>query len=292
MEKRKRRLGDRYDGRKVRTLPPMNYISPFVMKTRNDAYILFQNRIELGRIEEYIRSKRRKGMRSFGFMHVIISAYVRVVSQRPAINRFISGQRIFQREDIVLSMMVKKSMSLNEQETGIKPIFQPEDTVYDVYNKLDEAVQLAREEGDSTDLDNVARVLVRLPALILRFFVGLMGTLDYFGKLPKALHRASPFHASLFLSNLGSLGIPPVFHHLYNFGNVPAFMTFGAKYSETFLNKDGVPEKKKYINYTVVLDERITDGHYMANAMKYLEHVLKHPNELDMPPETVVEDVD
>ncbi|MDD4715363.1 MAG: 2-oxo acid dehydrogenase subunit E2 [Oscillospiraceae bacterium] len=292
MEKRKRKIGDRYDGRRVRTLPPMNYISPFVMKARNDAYVLFENRIELGQIEEYIRGKRRKGMRSFGFMHVIISAYVRVLSQRPALNRFISGQRIFQREEIVLSMMIKKSMSLNDQETGIKTIFQPEDTIYDVYRKLDNSIQFAKEEGDSTDLDNVARVLVHLPALVLRFFVGVMGILDYFGIMPKALNRTSPFHASIFFSNLGSLGIPPVFHHLYNFGNIPAFMTFGSKYTENVLNKDGVAERKKYINYTVVLDERITDGHYMANALKYMEHLLKNPHELDTPPETVVRDLD
>ncbi|MGI6498223.1 MAG: hypothetical protein ACOX0U_05300 [Oscillospiraceae bacterium] len=291
MKKQKRRFGDRYDGRRVRSLPPMQYITPFVMRTRNDAHLFFETRIEVGKSEEYIRSMRLKGMRGFGFMHLVIAAYVRVVSQRPAMNRFISGQRIFQREDIVLSMMVKKGMKLNEQETGIKVMFEPDDTVYEVYSKMQEAIEEARAASDSTSLDSVARVLVRLPALILRFFVFLMHLLDYFGLMPKAIHHASPFHASLFVSNLGSLGIRPVFHHLYNFGNVPAFLTFGAKYVEITPDRSGNLQKKKYIDYTVVLDERISDGHYMASALKYLEHLLKNPHELNIPPTHIEKDV-
>jgi hypothetical protein len=291
MSKRKHRFGDRYDGRRVRSLPPMHYVTPFIMRTRNDAQLFFQKRIEVTKAEEYIRSMRRKGLRGFGFMHLFVAAYVRVISQRPAINRFISGQRIYQREDIVLSMMVKKGMKLNDQETGIKPEFAPTDTVYEVYEKMQGAIALARVEGDSTALDQVARVLIRMPSLFLRLFLSVANGMDYFGILPKTIHRASPFHASVFLSNLGSLGVPPVFHHLYNFGNVPAFLTFGAKYGETTLDRDGNLERKKYIDYTITLDERITDGHYLASALKYMEHLLKNPHELDVPPDHVEEDI-
>ena len=290
-QKRRRRLGDRYDGRRVRSLPPMQYITPFVMRTRNDAHVFFETRLEVSNAEEYIREMRRKGLPGFGFMHLVIAAYVRVISQRPAMNRFISGQRIYQREDIVLSMMVKKGMKLNDQETSIKPEFEPTDTVYEVYEKVQAAIENARAEPDSTPLDSVARALFKIPALILRFFVFLMNGLDYFGIMPKVIHRASPFHASIFMSNLGSLGIRPVFHHLYNFGNVPAFLTFGAKRTEYVPQRDGSLERKKYIDYTVVMDERISDGHYMASALKYLEHLLKYPHELDVPPETVETDV-
>jgi len=290
MSNKKRRFGDRYDGRKIRTLPPMEYISPFVMKTRNDASNLFQNKAPLFAIENYVRQKRREGFTGFGFMHVAIAAYVRTVSQFPAINRFISGQRIYQREDIVLSMMIKKTMELNSQETGIKVILSPTDTATDVFTKVEAAIALARQEGDSTSLDFVARALVKLPSLILRGFVGLMNTLDYFGIMPKSIHEASPFHASIFMSNLGSLGIPPVFHHLYNFGNVPVFLTFGSKYSVNELQLDGSVKKTRYIDYTVVSDERITDGHYFAQAFKCIDRIFKKPSILDNPPDEVVED--
>jgi len=293
MQKRKRRLGDRYDGRKIRTLPPMDYVAPFIMKTRNDASNLFGGSAELGRIENYIRGKRKEeGLDGFGFMHVIVAAYVRLISQKPGLNRFIAGQRIYQHEDITLSMMVKKSMELNAQETAIKVVFQPEDSIYEVYHKMEDAIAVARQEGDTTILDFVARGLVWMPSVLLRAFISFINLLDYFGMMPKVLHQASCFHCSLFITNLGSLGIPPVYHHLYNFGTCPAFIAFGAKRTVYETQKDGSVEKHRYIDYKFTSDERICDGHYFATAFKEFEQLLRHPEVLDKPPETVVEDID
>ncbi len=291
MSKRKRRLGDRRDGRKIRSLPPMNYVSPFIMKTRSDAQNYFKASIDYDDIETYIKEKREQGLSGFGFMHLIVAAYVRMVSQKPAINRFIAGQRIFSRNEIVLSMMVKKEMKLNAQETAIKVRFQPTDTAEDVYRRMEEAIDIARKKGDTTNLDFVARAINILPAIFLRLFVGLMQLLDYFGLMPKVINEASPFHSSIFVSNLGSLGIPPIYHHLYNFGNTPVFITFGAKRRELALTEEGNVCKRTVVDYTVVTDERITDGHYMASAFKSLEKLFHVPTKLDTPPERVIEDI-
>lgn len=291
-KKRHCRFGDRYDGRRIYSLPPMQYIAPFVMKERNDATNYFRGRVEMAHIDDYICKKTRdEKLIGFGFMHLIIAAYVRVLSQYPGLNRFISGQRIYKRDDIVLSMMVKKGYELNSQETAIKPVFDPADTVYDVYRKLTAEIEKAKKEGDSTNLDYVARIIVKLPTLFLRCFVSLMRLLDYFGLMPKVIHRASPFHASVFLSNLGSIGIQPVYHHLYNFGSVPVFITFGSVYRNPEVSENGTVVNKKYIDYTVVTDERITDGHYFAGAFKQFNRLMHHPDELDIPPVTIVEDI-
>ncbi len=294
MGKRKKRFGDRYDGYRVRSLSPVAYIIPFIMKTRNDASNLFSSCVELGRIENYIKKKRKEdGLSGFGFLHVIIAAYVRLISQKPAMNRFIGGQRIFQHgEDITVSMVVKKSMELNAQESAIKVIFKPDDTADDVYRKIEEAVEIARQEGDSNITDKVARVINYIPALLLRFVVAVLNLMDYFGFMPKIINRASPFHCSMFISNLGSLGIPPIYHHLYNFGNCPVFFTFGAKRTQLEVQRDGSVEKHKYIDYTVVCDERITDGHYYATSFKQLDWYFRHPDCLDNKPEEIIEDID
>ena len=291
MPKRKRRVGDRRDGRKIRSLPPMNYVSPFIMKTRSDAQNYFKASIDYDAIETYIKEKREHGLSGFGFMHLIVAAYVRMVSQKPAIHRFIAGQRIFSRNEIVLSMMVKKEMKLNAQETAIKVRFQPTDTAEDVYHRMEEAIDIARRQGDTTNLDFVARAINIMPAVLLRLFVGLMQLLDYFGLMPKVINEASPFHCSIFVSNLGSLGIPPIYHHLYNFGNTPVFITFGAKRRELALTEEGNIYKRTVVDYTVVTDERITDGHYMASAFKSLEKLFHVPSKLDTPPEQVIEDI-
>ena len=294
MNKRKKRFGDRYDGYRVRSLSPMSYVAPFIMKTRNDSSNLFNGSVELGRIENYIKKKRREdGLSGFGFLHVIIAAYVRLVSQKPAMNRFIAGQRIYQRGDeIAICMMVKKSMELNAQESAIKVIFNPEDTAEDVYRKMEVAVEEARQEGDSNLFDVVAKAINVMPAFLIRLFISFLEITDYYGIMPKIIHKASPFHSSMFVTNLGSLGIPPVYHHLYNFGTCPIFIAFGAKRTTLEVQKDGSVEKHKYVDFTVVSDERITDGHYYASAFKQLDWILRHPDILDEKPEQVIEDVD
>ncbi|MBR5309927.1 MAG: hypothetical protein IKU42_02230 [Oscillospiraceae bacterium] len=294
MYNRKKRFGDRYDGYRVRSLSPMSYVSPFIMKTRNTSSNLFSGSIELGRIENYIKKKRREEeLSGFGFLHVLLAAYVRMLSQKPALNRFIAGQRIYQAgEDITVCMMVKKSMELNAQESAIKVIFKPDDTAYDVYRKLEEAVEEAREEGDSNLFDNVARIINYMPSFLIRMFISLLEFMDYHGFMPKIIHKASPFHCSMFVTNLGSLGIPPVYHHLYDFGTCPVFIAFGAKRTALEVQKNGSVEKHKYIDYTVVSDERITDGHYYATAFKQLDWILRHPDSLDEKPEQIIEDVD
>lgn len=292
MKKRKRRLGDRYDGRKVRTLPPMSYLVPYIMSSRVDSQNHFSFRIDIDAIEQYIREKRKEGLEDFGFMHVFVASYVRMVSQRPAINRFIAGHKIYQANQMTLSMVVKKSMELNSQETAIKVHFEPEDSIYDVHRRMNEAVEEAKKEGDSTAMDNLVRALFRLPSPILAGFVGLMRLMDYFGIMPKFVHKASPFHATFFVSNLGSLGIAPIYHHVYNFGHIPVFLVFGAKETVYEVDKDGNPVRKRYIDCKVVTDERITDGHYFATAFKLLQRILKHPEQLDQAPESVVEDID
>lgn len=271
----------------------MTYAVPFIMKTRNDACNLFCSSVEMGRIDNYIRKKRKEdGLAGFGFLDVMVAAYVRLISQKPGLNRFIAGQRIYHHMPVTVSMMVKKTMDLNAQESAIKVDFDPASTADDVYRMMNEKIEIARAEGDSSLFDNVARVISYLPTLMFRWFLSFANFLDYFGILPKVIHTASPFHCSIFVSNLGSLGIPPIYHHLYNFGTCPVFITFGAKRTVNEVQKDGSVERHKYVDYTVVTDERITDGQYYANAFKYLDWIFRHPEVLDTPPEEVIQDVD
>ncbi|MBR2459864.1 MAG: hypothetical protein IKB34_01350 [Clostridia bacterium] len=291
----KRRLGDRFNGRRLRTLPPMMYAVPFIMKERSDSQNYFKSRVDMDVVERFLRKCKQSDsekLRGLGFMHLLVAAYVRTVSQKPAINRFIAGQRIYSRTEITLSMVVKKSMELNAQESTIKVNFQPTDTIEQVYDKMEEKIAIAKSAGDTNSFDRLTRKLFVLPAIVFRGFVALLRFMDYLGIMPKALHRVSPFHASFFITNLGSLGIPPIYHHLYNFGDLPLFISFGNMYREKIVDREGNERTKKYLDYTVVMDERITDGHYYSSALKSLEYYMRHPEELLVPPETVVDDIE
>ena len=287
-KKRKRRWGDRPDGQRVRSLEPMNQVAAYIMVDRNDSSNHFADEVDIATAEKYVLAKRRSGLDSFGLMHVFIAAYVRGIAQRPAINRFISGQKIYSREVVEVMLVVKREMTAEAPETVISVEIPKNATATDVYHLINDAVVSSRKA--QSDFDDLARVINYIPGLVKKFVVWLLKFLDYFGLLPKALLRLSPFHGSLFVTSMGSLGIPPIYHHLYNFGNVPVFLAFGAKEKRYELQRDGSVKEVRFVRYTFVLDERICDGYYYASMCRIFKNTLKNPSVLDEVPE-VVEDV-
>ena len=286
--------GDRIDGRRIRTLSPMAQITTYFQWERNICSNLFEESFEISNIDRYIRQKRREGYKDFGITHVLLAAYVRGIAKYPQLNRFIAGQRVYSRgEDIQYCMVIKKEMTVDSPDTSIKVHLNPRDTSVDVYNKLNAAVERVKstKELDSS-LDGLIDMFNLIPGLVLKFTVWFLKLLDYFGMLPKFLLELSPFHGSLFFTSMGSLGIPPIYHHLYDFGNIPAFGAFGMKRKAYEVTEDGSVVQRKYIDVKFVLDERIVDGFYYATFFKYYKRLLAHPEILDNPPEEVVRDID
>ncbi len=290
-EKRKRRPGDRYEGRRLRTVSPYIGITPYIMRNRSDACNLFRDTAEITAADRYLRQKRLEGRKGMGMLHLLVASYVRAVAAFPTVNRFVAGRRIYARNDITVVMTIKRSMAADAEETSIKVHLSPADTIFDVYDKMEAAIaDVKNDVGNSTDA--TAGVLMKLPRWILNFAIAVLRRIDYLWGLPKWLINASPFHGSIVVTDIGSLGIPPIYHHIYDFGNLPVFLGFGAKYRRTELDVDGKPVQRKYIDYTVVTDERITDGYNYAAAFKLFGRCVSHPEVLETPPEEVQEDID
>ena len=169
---RKRKLGDRRDGRRVRTLPAMNYITPYIMKVRSDAQNHFEDVVDITNIEHYLDKKHREGYTDMTLLHVLLAAYVRVVAERPGLNRFIAGQKIYHRDHIECLMTIKKDMSLDSPDTCIKVEFDPRDNVYNVYKKFQKTVLEAKNEDG--DFESIVGKLVKLPGLVLRFAMHIL----------------------------------------------------------------------------------------------------------------------
>ena len=286
----RRRIGDRKEGRRLRTLPALNLFTPYIMIDRNDACNQFAGFIEISETDRLLRAKRQEGYKGLGMLHLFIAAYIRVISQLPGLNRFVAGQKIYARNEILINMMVKRGITTDSEETCAKVVFEPTDTIYDVYRKMNDAVEEIRASDDS-GTEKVAGALMKIPGLFLKFAVWILKIMDYFDLIPMSLLRASPFHGSMIVTDLGSLGIPPIYHHIYNFGNLPVFLAFGAKRRVMELDRHGNPVERKYVDYKIVCDERIVDGAYYAAAFKFMKYYLKNPNELERAPEKVVEDI-
>jgi len=267
-------------------------MTPFIMKEKSDASNYFSELIEISESEKYLRQKRTDGYPGIGMLHLFISAFIRTASQYPGVNRFCSGQRIYARENVEFMMTIKKQMRTDASETTVKIAFDRNETLSDVYNKLTGEIDKIRNEGISTGTDNIAATLMKLPRLVLRFTVGFLELLDYFGMMPKFIIDVSPFHGSVIITDMGSIGLPAIYHHLYNFGNLPIFIAIGAKKKIHELNAAGKVLTKKYIEFKFVVDERICDGFYFSQAFKYYKSLIKNPAILDEPPDMIVDDIE
>jgi len=291
-EKRKRRLGDRREGRRLRTICIYTALKPYIMKERSDSSNYFSDVIEITEVEKYLRKKRKEGFPGMGMLHLFTASYIRAVAAYPAINRFCSGQRIYARHDVEVNMVIKKQLRVDSEETTVKLNFDRDVTVNDVYNVLRNEIESLKNEETVSSTDVAATALLRLPRLMLRAAVGLLRLLDYIGKMPQALLKASPFHGSVIITDLGSIGLPAIYHHLYNFGNLPVFIAIGPKRRVRELNEDGTTVIRKYVDYKLVVDERICDGFMFSQAFKVFKDLIRNPEKLDVPPESVVDDID
>ena len=285
--------GDRSDGRLLRTMPAMSQVSPYIMPTRNESHNMFSQSIEITHTERYIRQKRREGLSNFGLIHVFLAAYCRALCKYPALNRFISGQKIYSRdEDVVFFMTIKKEMSTESPDTVIKVHLSPRDTAEDIYHKINAEIEQVKKSPADSDFDSTAQILAYIPGFLLRFVVWLLRVLDYCGLVPKFLLEVSPFHGSVCYTSLGSLGIPPVYHHLYNFGNLPCFCAFGCKRRELKVQEDGSIIQYKYVDCNFTVDERTVDGFYYAAFIKHYTRLVMRPEVMDEPPTEVLRDID
>ncbi|MBO4355853.1 MAG: hypothetical protein J5850_03245 [Clostridia bacterium] len=286
---RKRKIGDRRDGYRLRGLDPYDTVSPYIMVERNVSSNFFRDSIEMTNAEKFIKAQKEKGLTNFGLLHIFLAAYVRTVSQKPYLNRFISGQKVFARNNIEINMAVKPKFDRESTDTVIKVHFDPSDTAKDVYNKFQSVYESAVSAAE-TSFDSTAKIINYIPGLVKKFVVWLLKLLDYFGLLPNAILKVSPFHGSMFITSMGSLGIPPIYHHLYDFGNCPVFIAFGAPRHEYEITESGEVKRKKYVDFTVVTDERICDGFSYASGLKAFRRLFTNPWILDKAPEKIVED--
>ena len=285
----KRTIFDRYDGWRVTKIDAVYAVIPFIMRTRLDCQNYYSQDINYDIIHEFIR-KHKADLPDLSTIDVIMAALVRLISQRPYLNRFVIWNKIYARNSIQISMMIKRTLDEHGEETLIKPEFEPEDTLYEVVEKVKKAILASKPQGAKNDMDHVANVFRYIPPFVVRIGLWIVRCLDNMGLMPRLIEKASPFHCSMFITNLASLRIEPIHHHLYEFGNCSAFMAIGKpRYTPVATSKNKV-ETARMLGAKYVLDERICDGFYYASAMKYFYSLLENPERLLVPPEQVIVD--
>lgn len=281
-------FGRRPDGRKVKNASLLFRIVPHIMPTRDDSQVYFSQDIPLKGMDEFISKKADEGIK-VSYMQIIYAAIIKTIALKPELNRFIVNRIPYERDGIWISLAVKKSLSEDGEETLFKLRFDGTESFMEIKEKLENAVNENKAEGSENNMDKFVKKLEKTPNIIIKTVVGTLKFMDRYGVMPKSVIAISPFHTSAFLTNVGSLGLDAIYHHIYNFGTTSMFFAMGKK------KKDYVPEEdelveEKCLSFSFVGDERICDGYYFANAFKQLIKFIKKP-ELMEEKEEVAEEV-
>ncbi len=272
-------FGYRSDGKKVKKLEPIFRIIPFIMMERNDSQVYFKQDIPIKKMDEYINAKAEEGIK-ISYMDIIYAAIVRIIHERPQLNRFVVNGTIYERNKIYVSLAIKKSLTDDGEETVLKIDYDGTENIFEVKEKLNKIIEQNKNTEEKNGMDKLVKVFNLIPNGILIWIVRFFKFLDKHGLLPKHIIKLSPFHTSVFLTNVGSLGIDSIYHHIYNFGTTSMFFSMGKK-KKSYIYEDDEIKEEKCITIGFVGDERICDGYYFASSFKQLTKYLKKPELLE-----------
>ncbi len=278
-------FGRRHDGRRVKGIDPLVQITPYLMPMRCDAQVFLQHRIDWEAMTRYIAEQQAKGER-LTHMQIIIAAYVRAISQNPIVNRFIMNKQYFARNNCSVAFTILKDPQRAESgETTVKLSFDLTDTVYDVRDRFNIGVDSARDESTDNFVDKLLSAVFKVPGIVT-FIAALVKLLDRYGIAPKALIDELPFYVGMFITNNASIGLHHVNHHIYNFGNVGLFFGMGLVEKVAVVEK-GETRMKRFLPIGITADERVCGGAFYAAFFADIVRYLNHPEQLEVPPESV-----
>lgn len=269
----------RSDGVLLKSLDPFVQIIPYIMEKRSDAQNFSKHVVCVDPIDRYLAEKREQGVK-LGYLHFFIAAYVRLVHERPQLNRFIVNSRIYQRNKICISMAIKRSLRDEDDETTVKFEFTGQESIFEIAEIIDAKIAEAKYSKDNTDTDKLVALVMSMPGIAKKMLVKTLKAMDQLNILPKSVIKVSPFHTTVFFTYLKSINTNYIYHHLYDFGTTSIFVALGKTVKLPMVEDDQVVIKKCcQIGYT--MDERICDGLYFARSFKLLEKYIANPHLLE-----------
>ncbi|MCL2185702.1 MAG: 2-oxo acid dehydrogenase subunit E2 [Treponema sp.] len=281
----------RSDGTYLKNLHFFTQMLPYLMPTRTDAVIYFETEFDVTETLKYIRKKRNESNLKVSMFYLILYATIRVIAQRPKLNRFVSGHRYYQRNSIKFNFVAKREMSDDGEEVNVTMTFSPLLTLEGFCNKIHDHL-LSIKKGEKTDSEKTNSFFTRLPRFVVRFAVWFLKYLDYHNGLPKSVINSLPFWCSIFFTNVGSVGIDAPFHHNFEIGNCGIFCAIGKIRRENILKADGTIDKRDKVKITFTYDDRITDGIYCARAIDMVKDLVENPEKLETHLELTQEQLD
>lgn len=279
---------NRADGYRIDSGDLIYEAIPHVMDKRYDASNYMDLEIDMEPLQKYINNQRGEGQR-ISYMAIMIAAYIRTAAKYPYLNRFVMNKKIYARNHFCVSFVTLKAGDEME-ETVVKLYFNLDEDIFEVNRKINEAIEFNRQETTKNSTDKLLKVIFRIP-LLVRGVVNLVKFVDKYFTLPFPLIHAIPFHTSFFITNLASIRLNSIYHHIYEFGTTSVFLSMGQTTKKLVKNGDGV-EERKVMPMKVVTDERIASGNYYGKCFREFLKYMEHPELLEQKPEVINRDPD
>ena len=281
----KRRFGDRRDARMCRDVPPLQTIMAHLFPNRTDNEAYLHQDLDITELLAYLSEKNLEHPDYKTTMfHALIFAMSKMVYERPKMNRFIQGRRMFERNEISAAFVARRRFVEHSEESLMFFVPKPEDTLATLSYKISgEVHEMRKSETATGGVDAVLAFLSKIPRIFLIFIVRIVRWLDFWGWNPKALTDGDPNYSSIFLTNLGSVGCPAVYHHLNNYGTNSFMIAVGMMRKEKRVIADGTEQIRDIVDVGVTIDERIGDGFYFARSLKLVQYLFSHPEMLYEP---------
>lgn len=270
---------NRPDGTLVRDADKYRRIMQLLMRGRNESAVMFEQRVDAAPALAFLDAHNRMGGPKATLLHLVTYALGRTLAERPRLNRFSAGGRLYQRNGIQLSFSAKRAMSESAPVVVVKLDFDPSCTFAEHVERVHAALGEQRSDKPSR-VDKELDLLFRLPHWLLRRVVPLAFVLDGWGMLPRSFIEGDPLFASAFIANLGSIGLDAAHHHLYEYGNIPLFATMGALRDVPHAADDGSVRVRRELALKWSFDERVEDGLYCAHALELFRRWLEEPQQL------------
>ena len=262
-------LTTRTDGTLVQNLSATRAIMPLLMQTRTESAVYFEQELDVTETMRFVDAWNEASPgRRITLFHVYMWAIANALHQRPRLNRFVSGGRIYQRKGVHLAFAAKKK-KLDEEAAlvTIKREMPAGASLADVADLLNADIKTGRSETQRPE-DRELALTQRLPQFMVRAALWVMKLADRWNLLPSSVMAHDPCFSSIFVANLGSVGLDAAYHHLFEWGNCPFFATLG----RTRQVGDRIVATVKYS-----FDERIDDGLSCAKSLELVKAMVESP---------------
>ncbi|MCH7599516.1 MAG: hypothetical protein IH881_04035 [Myxococcales bacterium] len=266
-------FGKRPDGEKIQDLSRLRAFMPFVSPRRNDSLVLYTTEIEvdeaLAFVDRYNEGRNEK--RRMTLFHLYLRSLAISFHERPGVNRFVAGGRLWQRNHVAITFSAKQKMEDGAPLHTVKRIFPKDESLEEMVDSIMGRLR-KRRGGEVTQSDREMNVALVFPVFAIRFGIWVLHKMNMMGMLPKSMIDDDPLFTSVFIANLGSVGLDAGYHHLWEYGTCSAFGIIGKIHERA----DG----KRVMNVQYSYDERVEDGLYAAVTMGLIRDRLEKPESL------------